>query len=434
MFEPPVYPATEFYGTGRRETEKSFYVGLEKEEIERLRQDKDFEPAHVRPQIRKKRRRKADSARSGDSEGVLEYTGLLSGARYDADGNVISGTSESRIFDAASKTRHGNQFAHVRKLQTFYNYGLEELPRPPSPARVVRDSPGTARLCEQLTERSRTILGKNTDAQGTTVLPVAAAAADGLAEDTWPHRALRVRHASVLNAILQLALLRRDYGLARRAFALLIRTPGVDIRALWTIGLELLVQQRAQYDAQQGLLDPSADSRGLNNGDLHTLPHSYARRFDEEFLEWLVVNYPRMPHVAASQWRRERPRAPEFLPYLILSLLRHGSAKDALSRLEELMLEAAFSENAVFQALCGIATMQLMAQIRRQHRPGGREEVEQLHTKAQDYFSRCIEYGGTLPEDLLSSELEALMEDEPPEQDHAGSPQASASDYSFDEL
>jgi hypothetical protein len=187
----------------------------------------------------------------------------------------------------------------------------------------------------------------------------------------------------------------------------------------------LLVQQREKADGERGLLDRSSGSDGLTNGDLHTLPHSYARRFDEEFLSWLIVNYPKLPNPIESQWKSWRPRAPDFYPYLILSLLRHGSPKEALSRLEELMLEAPYNENPLFYALCGIATMQMMAQTRRQAEDLDERQqlLHNLRLKAEKYFSHALEYGGTLPEDLLSTELEQLVEEDNGDDNVVGLPQ-----------
>jgi hypothetical protein len=55
-----------------------------------------------------------------------------------------------------------------------------------------------------------------------------------------------------------------------------------------------------------------------------------------------------------------------------------------------------------------------MAQTRRQAEDLDERQqlLHNLRLKAEKYFSHALEYGGTLPEDLLSTELEQLVEEE----------------------
>lgn len=71
---------------------------------------------------------------------------------------------------------------------------------------------------------------------------------------------LRKKHLTALTKLLHLSILRKERPRALECFSLLARTKGVDLREIWSLGLEALGPQE--------------------------------EKAKEEFLEWLIVEYP----------------------------------------------------------------------------------------------------------------------------------------------
>jgi hypothetical protein len=286
--------------------------------------------------------------------------------------------------------------------------------------RVIRDSPATVQLYTQdsnLSEKAVQIVTKNNYSTGESISPHRSQSPENLTKssrnqvggnlDPWMYRGLRLRHTHILSSLVHIGILRTDYNLASKAFALLIRSPLVDIRAIWTIGLEILVWRREQREA--GLTNNEC-LIPFNKGDVHTLPETSQTNGDDEFLQWMIVNYPNLRHQPPSKGKN-RPRAPDFYPHLIMTRLRHANPKVALDRLQEIMLESPYSDEPIYYALCGIAMLQLMTiEQRREHM--NLSKRKQLGQKANAFFDDCIKRGGVLPTDFLDFEIEALSKEE----------------------
>ncbi|CAN6674423.1 hypothetical protein TRVA0_053S00584 [Trichomonascus vanleenenianus] len=360
--------------------------------------------------------------------GELEYRGLASKARYGTDATLKSNPLQNPalIVDEEGpstpvRSRSGGPFGHLKRYDVEMA-GMDVLPRPITPLRIVRDSPSTTALSELSAQAKRVVKKNNVPKDSDTSVLVLesknfylgtgldAAHSDKVGvEDSWVYRSLRIRHSQIVSTILHRGMLKNDYRLASRAFALLVRTPMVDLRVVWTIGLELLVWRRETRERDElELNSPEFDY------NVHTLPHnrsSNRKAEDEEFLQWLIVNYPHNTRIRPAQWKK-RPRAPQIYPYLILSKLRHSDPRSALDKLQELMLESPYSEDPIYYAYCGIATIQLLGM-----EPKNSPKIPQLVEKVRGYFNDCIYHGGVLPMDFLSFELERFERGEESEED-----------------
>lgn len=361
----------------------------------------DFIPGSVvarrtEEQETRKRKRKLKEEEDEDVEAVNEYRGLYTGALYTPAGKL-----QSRILSKpfeTSATASSSTYPY-----DLYMNGLEPMPRPASPLRVVRDSPQTHASLDELSPGVRRIVTKNNVPKDADTSILSVRAEDDEADDWWLRHSLRLRHTHIVASIVHLSMLRGDYALASRAFALLIRASDVDIRVTWTIGLELLVWRREMRQQQEQELDDHEDPLLPDNGDVHTRPSArLQRKEDDEFMEWLVVNYPHLAKRRTSKWKH-RPRAPDFFPHLIMSKMRGGDPGDALDRLRELLLESPYSDTPLYYALAGIATIQLLTVERRsKNNPA---KIHQLLKDAHAYFDKCISLGGIYPNDFVDFEL-----------------------------
>jgi hypothetical protein len=245
-------------------------------------------------------------------------------------------------------------------------------------------------------------------------------------------RSLSKRHLAVLITILYRCLLEGDYARAERAFACLVRYKDVDIRAVWGVGLELLLR-RGDKDDSTGLKDAV------------------------EYLERLVLFYPYNPRLHSQHPVLHRPDAPpvkkdgkkrkkeppptrerlppnpsaiEFQPALFSLLIEGSRWRDVAApqgdeeelqitrperireRLEELMLTPPWSDMVALVCLRGMVCL-WMADIEVE---GGTardaESVVELRRAAKRDFEAVKEKGGVVPESVWEAATEEEMGDE----------------------
>lgn len=405
MFEAPIFPVKEYTVNSARAALNGRFIFDEGRSVVEKEESgtQDFIPGsavtrRVRESRKRKRKTEQEEEEGGaDDNGTNEYKGLYTRGLYTPTGELQSHIL-SRPFDPSER-----QFASYP--YDLYMNGLEPMPRPASPLKVVRDSPQTYASMNEFSPGVRRIVTKNNvpkDAD-TSILSVTVEE-----EDSWLRNSLKLRHTHIVSSIVHLSMLRGDYSLASRAFALLIRASNVDIRVTWTIGLELLVWRREMRQQQRNGPEHNDGNEELpNNGDIHTQPSRLQRKEDDDFMEWLVVNYPHLAKRRASKWKY-RSRAPDFYPHLILSKMRGGDPNDALDRLRELLLESPYSDTPLFYALAGIATIQLLTI--EQHK-NNTTKIHQLVKEAHAYFDKCVALGGIYPSDFIDFELLQFTQD-----------------------
>lgn len=258
--------------------------------------------------------------------------------------------------------------------------GLERIPASAELPTVVRDPPHVVELVNTLSFKTRRFLNKNID-QRTNV--------------TVQHREhkdhkLRSRVSLTLTTIVLKTVMdpMPDMQVLANAFPLLLRVPGTSIRDVWTIGLELLTWRRTL-----------GDYAGMQ------------RTKDEDFLEWLFINYQSARVLKAGHSaNRDRMSGPEFFPHLIIQKLRFGNPKSALERIDEALLESRFSDNPTIHFFRGVAFCQLIKQRREEGAAASSNEIHQLAKSARACFDTARAKGGVFPEHILDFELRHLTD------------------------
>ncbi|KAK7208497.1 hypothetical protein BZA70DRAFT_51913 [Myxozyma melibiosi] len=160
---------------------------------------------------------------------------------------------------------------------------------------------------------------------------------------------LETEHREILVRVLNLALLRSDLATARRAIALLLRTrpPPPRTRSVTTHTI-------APFWTQ--LLEALDDS-SLSSSS------SSSRRGKQVLLEWLLISlgsYLRLSagKLAASPVRqRVRNLADSLYPAFVTSTIERGQIRVLVDRLEEILLEWPFSEDARLRRYFGMALL-----------------------------------------------------------------------------
>lgn len=196
-------------------------------------------------------------------------------------------------------------------------------------------------------------------------------------------------HVTNLRNLLHLNMLRRNWDLAYKVFCLLVRLPHVDIRSIWSLGIEILQQQR---NTQRQVQDES----------LQLLFK------DERFFDWLssfyiitrsTVSNSRL--VAAPIWRSgSRTHAPLYVITSLWNLLVKGEVLKVLERLEELLLEPPFNTDGAFYfllALCQLAKC------------FNGEDVATNLALIKKNLDKCKHYKFEYPKELIEKELKQVF-------------------------
>lgn len=258
--------------------------------------------------------------------------------------------------------------------------GLERICAPTDLPTILRDPPRVTKLIDTLSFKTRRFLSKNNDRHDN-VRVMYQEKKDGRLRSRVSHALSAIVLKTIMDPV-------SDMNVLANAFPLLLRAPGTSIRDVWTIGLELLTWRRTQgeYDGLQ-------------------------RTKDEDFLEWLFINYQSAKVLKASHSiNRDRMSGPEFFPHLIIQKLRFGDPKSAIERIDEALLESRFSDNPVIHFFRGVACCQLIKR-RRQEDPKAvvSNEIRTLIETARHSFDTAREKGGVFPEHILGFELRDII-------------------------
>ncbi|KAG4306522.1 hypothetical protein PORY_000510 [Pneumocystis oryctolagi] len=166
----------------------------------------------------------------------------------------------------------------------------------------------------------------------------------------------RKRQINTLYTILHLSLLRGNFLHAKYAFSILIRCREVRLYDIWDIGLEIL----RHFDINQ----------------------------QETYLKHLIVLY--QPQTYSSFSKKDLLSTQEFLRALVLLYIEKGEFKKLLDVLEEYLLSAPYSENAVFYQYAGMAALELSKKT------FVSAERKQFYEKAEHLFQKAKEKGGSI--------------------------------------
>lgn len=165
-------------------------------------------------------------------------------------------------------------------------------------------------------------------------------------DDATKH-SVRKQHMRSLNALLHINMLRQNWNLAYKLFCLLLRMKPVDVRLLWPIGVEILLQKRQQLEAQ---------------GKASKLDKLKAR----SFLEWLSQIYPVFRFNTMSELSNMGPvfrsgsltHAPMFVITLLWQLLVDQQYSKLRETLDELLMTPPYESEGVcylIYAYCNLA-------------------------------------------------------------------------------
>lgn len=167
-----------------------------------------------------------------------------------------------------------------------------------------------------------------------------------LNEDATKH-SIKKQHMRSLNTLLHINMLRQNWNLAYKLFCLLLRMKPVDVRLLWPIGVEILLQKRLQLEAQ---------------GTVSKLDKLKVRNF----LEWLSQIYPVFRFNTISENANMGPvfrsgsltHAPMFVITLLWQLLIDQEFSKLRDTLDELLMTPPYQSEGVcylIYAYCNLA-------------------------------------------------------------------------------
>jgi hypothetical protein len=248
-----------------------------------------------------------------------------------------------------------------------------------------------------------------------------------------PHegRSLAKRHLAVLTTVLYRCLLEGDYGRAERAFACLLRGKEVEIRAVWGVGLELLlrrgegsIKDAVEYLERLVLFFPYRPRLHSQHPALHRPANTADVPPPEK--KGGKKRKKKPPATATGERLPPFPSALEFQPALFSLLIEGSRWRDVAApledeeeiqatrperireRLEELMLTPPWSDMVALVCLRGMVCL-WMADVEVE---GGTardaESVVELRRAAKRDFEAVREKGGFVPEGVW----EAVMEEE----------------------
>lgn len=159
------------------------------------------------------------------------------------------------------------------------------------------------------------------------------------------HRSLRYRHLDVLVTLVHRCTLDHDWKRAERAYSLLLRCPGVDIRLCYELGLDIL---------------DHVDTTGSRSAD---------------FLYRLIVAYPPLK---SRQGKKDFDRADKFVKLWVANRMKHGDLKRAMQDLDGWLLAPPYKDDRELWRDMALICAKLKLQA---HKSSNEIEAERLQRK-----------------------------------------------------
>lgn len=366
MFELPAVLPQDNSQLASKYVARSSFRAMEIGEIRQI-----LNKTHLTPDLPRLVERITRKAYLKETKDIQEYIGLVSHTVYGADGTVVGDTfSESHTHSGGAKVypkpllkSQQNSYEEIAQLKSMstttaqvvaWHHGLDVLPRNTCKPEVYMDSLVTQKFVHDnrgglndLGPDSLKVL-KRSNYRAPFGLKYCRT------DDHWTNRTyLRRRSLHVMISIMYVCLERRDYERAWKAITSIMRERYVDVRFLWRPALELLAW--------------------------HTTVTSNSKT-PEEFLNWLILNFPKLPQTRAHI-HRYRPNSLVFMPVSIMIKLANGRFAEALKQADQALNSAQYANNATCWALSGIAHLKL-----------GHE-----NSTIVQCFQKCLELGGVLP-------------------------------------
>lgn len=221
----------------------------------------------------------------------------------------------------------------------------------------------------------------------------------------------------IMTNILHLSMLRQDWNTASNTFALLIRMNNINLKNMWTIGLEILIRLEEQslrksasdlgidLDQHQARalsnLDANADPSflvlisQLNNNQLKSLIRDCNSHKVEKFLNWLRtyynVSFLKPSKLTPPFWRSgSRTQTPMYFYELIWFYLIKLDFRNCKDLLTELLLQQPFSSDGVFHYMLGLC-YQVEAFYNYDLKKKSFKEIHELVIKCLDSYTVCLQ-------------------------------------------
>lgn len=219
------------------------------------------------------------------------------------------------------------------------------------------------------------------------------------------------RHIGIVESLLHLSVLRRDWELAYKCFALLIRLPQIDVRSLWPIGVEITTRI-AEQSYQEKQQDSNIAEYTLRVFGTHDAPLQVFR--DEQFLRWLETFYP-INRTLNPKFRYQglpyRVGSTDSPPFFVLTLLWTLLMKQKFSsvneKLSELLLRKPYITDGIYHFLQGFS-FQIEASTLILKEVIDRVKIEKLMLDSQKCYEEARKLGADFPEKLIQNEFNLI--------------------------
>lgn len=236
---------------------------------------------------------------------------------------------------------------------------------------------------------------------------------------------IRHQHMQSINALLHINIMREKWDLAYKLFCVLVRLKQVDVRLVWPLGVEILLQRRKQLEL---------------TGSTSKLDMLKA----QSFLEWLMQIYPVFRFNTISHNSNMGPvfrsgsttHAPMFVVSLLWQLLIERKYLKLRETLDELLMMPPYSSEGLFyliSAYCSLAENIHLASLYSNfdQSPDFPAEDDQLgdladdimligskdtikarilenHTRVRLLLESCDKYNFEYPKDIIKAEIEGI--------------------------
>lgn len=211
-------------------------------------------------------------------------------------------------------------------------------------------------------------------------------------------------HVKNLQTLLHLNVLRRNWQLAYKIFCLLVRTPAVDLRSIWPIGIEILRH---------------CNQSGLKEEKFYTwLSSFYATRNSKPSV------YSKLRKTSAPIWRSgSKLNTPLYVVSLLWSVLVKGKYSDLKDRLEELLLEPPYNLDGVFYFLLLLCYL-----IEAANMVDERMKIF-IVQRVRTNLLKCDELNFLYPREIIAGQLDKVMGKEDVDEDISEQEQDDEDEY-----
>lgn len=210
------------------------------------------------------------------------------------------------------------------------------------------------------------------------------------------HRGLLKQHVHNLNILLHLNIMKRNWPMAYKIFCLLIRIPKVDIRSIWPLGVQILME------------------------------YNKANK-DDAFFQWLLSFFSSNKYIytrdstrkihtkSAPAWKSgSKSHAPLFVITSLWNLMSKKDYGKVLESLDELLLEPPYSNEGVFyflRAICLICrNTEVIKQMESEEENSVRRKIVENNRQIESDLKKCDELKFIYPRAHITDQINVVMD------------------------